>query len=49
MYRFSPTREENMSAQSTALARYISATWFRNAFSGLLAAAVLVLLLVLVP
>jgi len=45
----SPNREEKMSAQPTALARQISATWFRNALSGVLAALVLVFLLILLP
>ncbi len=38
-----------MSVHPTTLARQISATWFRNAFSGLLAALVLVFLLILLP
>jgi len=42
-------REEKMSAHPTALARHVSATWLRNAFSGFLAALVLVFLLILLP
>jgi succinate dehydrogenase hydrophobic anchor subunit len=38
-----------MSVHPTALARQISATWLRNAVSGLLAALVLVFLLILLP
>jgi len=38
-----------MSNHPASLARHISAAWLRNACSGLLAAAVLVLLLVLIP
>jgi hypothetical protein len=45
----SPNREEKMLVHPTALARQISAAWLRNAFSGLLAALVLVFLLILLP
>jgi hypothetical protein len=45
----SPKGEEKMSVHPTTLARHISATWLRNAFSGLLAAFVLVFLLILLP
>jgi hypothetical protein len=45
----SSTGEEKMTAQPAALAEHISATWLRNAFSGLLAACVLAFLLILLP
>jgi len=38
-----------MYVHPTTLVRQISAAWVRNAFSGLLAAAILALLLILVP
>jgi hypothetical protein len=38
-----------MSAHPTALAQQISATWLRNACSGLLAAFVLAFLFILLP
>jgi hypothetical protein len=38
-----------MSVQSATLVRHISSAWVRNAFSGLLAAAILVLFFALMP